>query len=53
MKKLLDRYRASPTVDNLTAIMAYDRKHPFASILLVDDDLALFNRLCNYPTKPL
>ena len=51
MKALLNRYRKNPTAANVAAIMAYDRKHPFASILLANDDLALFNRLCNYPTQ--
>lgn len=45
MKKLLDRYRANPTADNLNAVLAYNRKHPFAEWLLSPEDAALFGRL--------
>lgn len=45
MQKLIDRYRANPTDANALAVLAYDRKHPFASMLLTPQDAALLARL--------
>jgi hypothetical protein len=45
MKTLLDRYRKNPTAQNLNAILAYNRKHPFAECLLSPEDSALFASL--------
>jgi hypothetical protein len=45
MQKLIDRYRANPTDANALAVLAYDRKHPFASMLLSKEDTLLVARL--------
>ena len=45
MQKLIDRYRANPTDANAHAVLAYDRKHPFASMLLAREDALLLARL--------
>ena len=45
MQKLIDRYRANPTDANARAVLAYDLKHPFASILLAPQDAVLLARL--------
>lgn len=45
MQKLIDRYRANPTDANAHAVLAYDRKHPFASMLLAPQDAVLLARL--------
>lgn len=45
MQKLIDRYRANPTEANAFALLAYDRKHPFASMLLPKEDIVLLARL--------
>ena len=41
MQKLIDRYRANPTDANARAVLAHDRKHPFASMLLTKEDTLL------------
>lgn len=43
MQKLLDAYRAHPSLDRAYSIIRYDRAHPMAACLLPADDLALFN----------
>ena len=45
MQKLIDRYRANPTEANARAVLAYDAKHPFASLLLDKKDVVLLARL--------
>lgn len=45
MQKLIDRYRANPTTANAQAVLAYDRKHPFASMLLTREDTLLLANL--------
>ena len=45
MQKLIDRYRANPTNANARAVLAYDIKHPFASLLLDKQDVVLLARL--------
>ena len=45
MQKLIDRYRANPTDANARAVLAYDIKHPFASLLLAPQDAVLLARL--------
>jgi hypothetical protein len=45
MQKLIDRYRTNPTDANARAVLAYDAKHPFASMLLSKDDAILLARL--------
>jgi hypothetical protein len=45
MQKLIDRYRTNPTAANARAVLAYDAKHPFASMLLSKDDTILLARL--------
>ena len=45
MQKLIDRYRANPTDANARAVLAYDIKHPFASLLLDKKDVVLLARL--------
>lgn len=49
MKKLLDRYRKNPSSANALAIVAYDQRHPFASLLLLDiEDRLLVARLLSH-----
>lgn len=45
MQKLIERFRTNPTDANAHAVLAYDRKHPFASLLLTKDDTVLLARL--------
>ncbi len=45
MQKLIDRYRANPTDANARSVLAYDAKHPFASLLLAPQDAVLLARL--------
>lgn len=45
MQKLIDRYRANPTDANAIAVLAYDLKHPFASLMLSKEDAVLLARL--------
>jgi hypothetical protein len=45
MQKLIDRYRSAPTTANARAVLAYDAKHPFASLLLAPQDAVLLARL--------
>jgi len=45
MQKLIDRYRTNPTDANARAVLAYDMKHPFASLLLAPQDAVLLARL--------
>lgn len=45
MQKLIDRYRTNPTDANARAVLAYDIKHPFASLLLDKKDVVLLARL--------
>ena len=45
MQRLIDRYRANPTDANARAVLAYDSKHPFASLLLAPQDAVLLARL--------
>ena len=45
MQKLIDRYRTAPTTANARAVLAYDAKHPFASMLLAPQDAVLLARL--------
>ena len=45
MQKLIDRFRSNPTDANARAVLAYDSKHPFASILLAPQDAVLLARL--------
>ena len=45
MQKLIQRYRANPTDANARAVLAYNNKHPFASLLLPADDRVLVAKL--------
>ncbi len=47
MQKLIDRYRANPTADNAKRLLAYNYKHPFASILLTREDQATIEDAIN------
>lgn len=45
MQKLIQRYRNNPTDANARAVLAYNNKHPFASLLLPADDRVLVAKL--------
>jgi hypothetical protein len=45
MNKLIERFRSDPSDANANRVLAYDRKHPFASLLLTKDDTVLLARL--------
>lgn len=45
MKKLLDAYKANPTLANAKRVFLYDYKHAFASIMLGLDDQALLQQV--------
>jgi len=45
MQKLIQRFRANPTDANARAILAYNDKHPFASLLLPAEDRVLVAKL--------
>jgi hypothetical protein len=47
MQKLLNAYKISPSQDNLKRLIAYSRKHPFASIMLNAEDAKLLMTLEN------
>lgn len=44
MTKLLNAYRAEPTIKNAQAIRAYDRKHPMAMIMLRGEEYTLWHQ---------
>ncbi|MHC2284417.1 hypothetical protein [Bradyrhizobium barranii] len=44
MTKLLNAYRAEPTIKNAHAIRAYDRKHPMAMIMLRGGEYTLWHQ---------
>ena len=43
MQKLLNAYRADPTLKNADKLRAYDLKHPFGSCMLTREDGELLN----------
>jgi hypothetical protein len=45
MQKIIDRYRTNPTDANAHAVLAYNAKHHFASLLLNKDDTILLASL--------
>ena len=45
MQKLLDAYKVSPSQANLKRLIAYSRKHPFASLFLTPEDTKLLTAL--------
>jgi hypothetical protein len=45
MKKLLDAYKANPTLENAKRVYRHDFKHAFASIMLGLDDQALLQQI--------
>ena len=44
MKKLVDAYKADPSLANAKRIFVHDWKHAFASIMLSLDDQALIQQ---------
>ena len=44
MQKLINAYKANPTLANATRLFRYDWKHAFASIMLDLDDQALLQQ---------
>lgn len=44
MQKLVDAYKANPTLENARRIYKHDWKHAFASIMLSLDDQALIQQ---------
>lgn len=38
MLKLIERFNKAPTLANASRLVAYDAKHPFASMILRDSD---------------
>jgi hypothetical protein len=45
MQKLIQRFRNNPTDANARAVLAYDIKHPFATVLLPMEDQLLVAKL--------
>jgi hypothetical protein len=45
MEKLVAKYRSEPTDKNALKIKAYYAKHPFAGLLLSNEDQALVAKL--------
>jgi hypothetical protein len=41
MQKLIQRFRANPTVENAKRLLTYNYNHPFASLLLSQEDQAV------------
>lgn len=50
MLKLLLKFQSQPTVDNAQRVVAYSRKHPFATIILTGPFLELFGQACDLAT---
>ena len=44
MQKLINAYKANPTLANAKRVFMYDWKHAFASIMLSLDDQALLQQ---------
>jgi len=44
MKKLLDAYKANPTLENARRVYRHEWKHPFASMMLELEDQALLQQ---------
>ena len=38
MKKLIENFKKNPTLDNAGKVAAYNRKHPFAVMMIDGDD---------------
>ena len=45
MSKLIEAYKANPTLANAKRVFMYDWKHSFASIMLSLDDQALLQQI--------
>jgi len=45
MRKLLDAYKADPSLANAKRVFMYDWKHAFASVLLNSADQALLQQI--------
>ena len=45
MRKLLDAYKADPSLANAKRVFLYDHKHAFASIMLGLEDQALLQQI--------
>ena len=45
MRKLLDAYKADPSLANAKRVFLYDYKHAFASIMLSLEDQALLQQI--------
>lgn len=52
MFKLLNTYRASPTVKNAQKLRAYDRSHPFAACMLTREDGDLLADAIHHANTP-
>ena len=46
MKALLNKYRTSPSRELQCRIVAYRFNHPFAELMLTEEDLSLLLDLC-------
>lgn len=44
MQKLLDAYKANPNAKTAARLLAYEYKHPFASLLLTSADAKLLEQ---------
>jgi hypothetical protein len=51
MIKLLDAFKANPTVENATKLYRYDKKHPMASAMLSREDNRLIGKACMMYTR--
>ena len=38
MKKLIEAFKKNPTIDNAGKVVVYNRKHPFAVLMVGADD---------------
>lgn len=51
MRKLLEAYKANPTLANAKRVFMYDYKHAFASILLMPADQAVVQQAIAHYNK--
>ena len=45
MQKLIDAYKANPNAKTAARVLAYDYKHPFASLMVTSADAKLLESL--------
>ena len=51
MEKMISMFKANPNLKNAQKVQAHNRKHPFARLGLVGEEVTLYDTAMNFPTK--